>query len=134
MFLELLDAGASLLANVTFEIQLATLPVSDVVAQNLAVWHTPAQCEGVLFDAASAARLGRAVNTLCVSDPCDGSGCNLTVTLPQPRQYVLKVRSRAALGAVVPRQRLEDARGRVRGALTVLMVARVAGNRCAPGF
>lgn len=84
--------GDGILRNVTFEVQLSTVPVSDVVALALASWHTPDACLGPVWDLASAARLGVAVNTMCISSPCDGHGCNLTLTLPVDRQYSLKVR------------------------------------------
>jgi hypothetical protein len=87
--------GPALLPNVSFVLKVATVPDADVLASSLKAYHAPVACRGPLTDVASAAGLGMAVNTLCVSSPCDGRGCNLTVALPQARQYVLTVRGLA---------------------------------------
>jgi hypothetical protein len=76
------------------QVQLSSPQMSDVVAPSLAVWHAPPTCPGLLTDLASAEQLGLAVNTLCVSSPCDGWMCNITVALPRATQYVLRVHAR----------------------------------------
>jgi hypothetical protein len=76
---------------VTFDVDLDTVVPSDVLPASLTTWHSPSVCPGPVYDLASAARLGLALNVLCVSNPCDGHRCNLTVALPQARQYALKV-------------------------------------------
>ena len=84
-------AGEGLLHNCSLEVQLTTVQASDVLPSTLTAWHVPPPCHGPVVDVPSAGRLGLAVNTLCVSSPCDGRGCNLTMSLPQARQYTIKV-------------------------------------------
>ncbi len=84
-------AADILLANVSFDVELNTDPPSGVLPQLLTEWHAPPACQGPVVGLPSAAGLGLPVNALCVSRPCDGWGCNLTVSLPQALRYQLKV-------------------------------------------
>ena len=84
---------ASLLANATFEVQLTTLPPSDVLQAGVSLWHTLPTCRGPVTDATSAAALGLNRSTGCAAQGCNGIQCNLTFALPAARlRYNLAVR------------------------------------------
>jgi hypothetical protein len=84
--------GDSLVSNVTFDVRVNTLQGLDTLPTGVTDWHAPSPCGGAVVDVASSARLGLPVHAVCVSSPCDGRGCNLTLALLQARQYVLSVR------------------------------------------
>jgi hypothetical protein len=78
-----------LLPNVTFEVQVVTVPASDVFPSG---WRAPTACPLPLVDLGSAARQRLNRTALCVSRPCTGVGCNLTLALPTAGlQYSLSV-------------------------------------------
>jgi hypothetical protein len=85
---------------VSFDVELGTVGASNFLPQSLTVWHSPPACVGPLPDLKSAVDLDLPVNALCVSHPCDGWGCNLTVALPQATQYQLKVRRGVGRGSL----------------------------------